>query len=43
VLPHDAIVRQRGSQLEKTGVNAGKTYLGGAQQYEFYDYLGGGN
>jgi hypothetical protein len=31
-----------GPQLEKTGVNAGKTYPGGAHQYEFIDYLGGG-
>lgn len=30
-----------GPQLEKTGVDAGKTYNGGAHQYEFVDYLGG--
>ncbi|UNY99063.1 hypothetical protein MQE36_01635 [Zhouia spongiae] len=32
-----------GPQLEKTGVNAGATYSGGAHQYEFYDYLGNNN
>jgi hypothetical protein len=32
-----------GPQLEKTGINAGKTYPGGAHQYEFIDDLRGDN
>ena len=32
-----------GPQVEKTGINTGKVYPGGAHQYEFYDYIGNNN